>query len=215
MGSSSRDIRLTGTMTGTAPPTAPANLTAAAVSSSQIDLTWTDSDTETGFMIERCTGAGCSDFAQIATVGANVTSYSDTGLAAATSYTYRVRAYNAGDSDYSNTASATTQAAPAARCAEQPDCDCRLEQPDRPGLDGHGDTETGFKIERCKGRLHQLRADRDVGANVTSYSNTGLSSNTAYSYRVRAYKPAAIRPTRHRYGNDTKTLTGVCRAKVV
>ena len=34
---------------------------------------------ETGFKIERCTGAGCIDFAQIATVGANVTSYANTG----------------------------------------------------------------------------------------------------------------------------------------
>ena len=67
-----------------------------------------------GFKIERCTGAGCSDFAQIATVGANVTSYSNTGLTASTSYSYRVRAYNAaGDSGYSNTASAVTPAAPA------------------------------------------------------------------------------------------------------
>ena len=99
----------------TTPPAAPANLAATAVSSSQINLTWTDSDnTEQGFKIERCTGAGCSDFAQIATVGANVTSYRNTGLTASTSYSYRVRAYNAaGDSGYSNTASAVTQAAPA------------------------------------------------------------------------------------------------------
>ena len=66
--------------TGGTPPAAPTNLTATAVSSSQINLTWTDSDsTEQGFKIERCTGAGCSDFAQIATVGANVTSYATPG----------------------------------------------------------------------------------------------------------------------------------------
>ena len=101
--------------TGGVPPAAPANLAATAVSSSQINLTWIDSDnTEQGFKIERCTGAECSNFAQIGTVGANVTSYSNTGLTASTSYSYRVRAYNAaGDSGYSNTASAVTQAAPA------------------------------------------------------------------------------------------------------
>ncbi len=97
------------------PPAAPTNLVASAISSSQINLTWSDNDTtEDGFKIERCTGAGCSNFAQIATVGANITSYANTSLTASTSYTYRVRAYNAtGDSDYSNTANATTQAAPA------------------------------------------------------------------------------------------------------
>ncbi|NJN17742.1 MAG: fibronectin type III domain-containing protein [Oscillochloris sp.] len=54
-------------------------------------------------MIERCSGAGCASFAQIATVGANVTTYSNTGLSPRTYYRYRVRAFNgAGYSAYSN-----------------------------------------------------------------------------------------------------------------
>jgi subtilisin family serine protease len=91
-------------------PAAPTGLTATAASRSRINLSWVDnSSNETGFKIERCTGAGCTNFAQIATVGANVTSYANTGLSRNTTYTYRVRANNsAGDSAYSNTASATT-----------------------------------------------------------------------------------------------------------
>ena len=51
-------------------------------------------------------------FAQIATVGANVKTYANTGLSSYTSYYYRVRAYNAaGNSAYSNTASARTLSA--------------------------------------------------------------------------------------------------------
>ena len=62
-----------------------------------------------GSSIERCKGSTCTNFAQIATVGANVTSYSNTGLSSNTSYRYRVRAYNAsGNSGYSNIAKATT-----------------------------------------------------------------------------------------------------------
>jgi hypothetical protein len=58
------------------PPTAPSALTATAVSSTQIDLGWTDnSSNEQGFRIERCMGAGCTSFAEVATVGADVTSY--------------------------------------------------------------------------------------------------------------------------------------------
>jgi hypothetical protein len=91
-------------------PTPPTSLAATAISSSQINLAWTDNaNNETGFKIERKTGAG-GTYAQIATVGANVTSYNDTGLAASTSYYYRVRAYNGvGDSAYSNETNATTQ----------------------------------------------------------------------------------------------------------
>ena len=94
-------------------PTAPTGLAAAAQSSSQIKLSWTDaSDSETGFSVERCAGAGCASFAQIATVGANATGYADAGLAAGTSYSYRVRASNvSGPSGYSNTATATPSAA--------------------------------------------------------------------------------------------------------
>jgi hypothetical protein len=74
-------------------PAAPTDLTASAVSSSQIDLSWTDkANNEKGFKIERKKGTG--SFVQIATVGTNKTSYSNTGLQASTTYTYRVRAYN-------------------------------------------------------------------------------------------------------------------------
>jgi regulation of enolase protein 1 (concanavalin A-like superfamily) len=91
-------------------PAAPSGLSASAVSSSQINLAWTDNaDNESGFKIERKTGGG--SFSQIGTVNANVTTYPNGGLSPSTTYTYRVRAYNgAGDSSYSNEASATTQA---------------------------------------------------------------------------------------------------------
>ncbi|MCJ7750413.1 MAG: fibronectin type III domain-containing protein, partial [Armatimonadetes bacterium] len=94
-------------------PAAPSGLSAAEVSASQINLAWTDNaGNEDGFDIERSLSAS-SGFAQIATVGANVTSYASTGLSAGTTYYHRVRAYNsAGDSAYSNTASATTTTVP-------------------------------------------------------------------------------------------------------
>jgi hypothetical protein len=79
------------------------------VSSSQINLNWTDqSNNETGFQIERKTGVG-GTYSQIGTVGANVTTYSDTGLTAGTTFVYRVRSFNAGwNSSYSNDVIATT-----------------------------------------------------------------------------------------------------------
>jgi hypothetical protein len=86
-------------------------MTATAVSSSQINLAWTDNATnETGFRVERCSGAGCANFAQVGTdLAANTVSYNDVGLTASTSYSYRVRAFNATDvSAYSNIVPATT-----------------------------------------------------------------------------------------------------------
>ena len=87
----------------------PDSLTPQALSSSQVRLTWTDrSATETGFRIERSPLTD-TNFAEIATVGANTTSFTDSGLSEATKYWYRVRAYNADTtSDYSNGQQVTT-----------------------------------------------------------------------------------------------------------
>jgi PKD repeat protein len=91
-------------------PAGPTNLVATVISKSQINLKWTDnSGNETGFRIERCKGSTCTNFTLIATVGANVTSYSNTKLIANTTYCYRVYAYNAsGNSGYSNIVTPTT-----------------------------------------------------------------------------------------------------------
>ena len=97
------------------PPAAPSGLSATALSSTRIDLAWTDnSDNETGFKVER-KKVGTTSFAQVGIVGPNITSFSNaTGLTANTQYIYRVRAYlgTTLNSAYSDEASATTQPLP-------------------------------------------------------------------------------------------------------
>jgi hypothetical protein len=94
------------------PPAAPSDLAATAVSQSGINLTWQDNATdEDSFEVQRKTGSG--SFATVATLGANVTAYSDTGLTPGTTYTYRVRALKGSlISGWSNEASATTLTGP-------------------------------------------------------------------------------------------------------
>jgi hypothetical protein len=99
--------------TDTTPPSTPSSLTANAVSSTSVNLSWTASTDNvgvTGYRVERCQGAACSDFTQIATPTSN--SFSDTSLLASTAYRYRVRAADAAGnlSAFSSIASATTQA---------------------------------------------------------------------------------------------------------
>ena len=143
------------------PLAAPSNLAATAISTSQINLAWTDnSSTEDGFKIEQ--SADNVTFTQIATVGANVTTYSNSGLSASTTYYYRVRATStlSGDSDYSNTA--TTAALLIA-----------------------SSSETAFLIERSSDNV-TFSQIASVGTNVTAFADTGLIASTTYYHRVRA-----------------------------
>lgn len=93
----------------------PSGLTAVAVSTSEINLSWVDnSGDEDGFKIERADDSSGvpGAWSEIDSVTENVVSYSNSGLTSLTKYYYRVRAYNSiGNSDYTSTVSATTQAA--------------------------------------------------------------------------------------------------------
>lgn len=77
----------------TAVPVPPSDLIGTVVSSTQINLSWTDNSTnETGFKIERKTGS--ANYTLIGTVNQDVLTFSDSGLAPNTIYTYRVYSYN-------------------------------------------------------------------------------------------------------------------------
>ena len=81
-----------------------------AAEAAQLTLAWTDqSSNETGFKLERRTGTSGS-FAPVATLAANTTLYTDSsGLAAATTYCYRLYAFNQSEiSAYSNELCGTT-----------------------------------------------------------------------------------------------------------
>ena len=184
----------------TTPPTPPSGLAASANGSFGAILSWaasTDNVAVTGYKVERCQGAGCATFAQIATAGS--ASFTDSGLTAATSYSYRVRATDAAANlgAFSNIASATTAAPPVGDTTP----------PSAPGslaaaadgsfgatLSWTASTDnvavTGYKVERCQGAACATFAQvaTPVGA---SFTDSGLTAATSYSYRVRATDAAA------------------------
>lgn len=93
-------------------PNAPTELTATAVSTTQVNLAWRDnSGDEQGFRIERSLDG--FNFNEIGSVGSNVTAFNDTTAFANTLFFYRVFAFNGfGNSDPSNIAFAQTPAPP-------------------------------------------------------------------------------------------------------
>ena len=191
----------TPTATPVPPPAAPSGLSATATSSSQINLAWTDnSSNETGFKVERAPSAS-GPWTQIATTAA--ASYPDTGLSSSTTYFYRVRAYGpSGDSAYSNTASATTAAGVPAAPSGLSATSVSSSRIDLTWAD-NASNETGFKVERSTATSGWAQV-ATPGANATSYSDTGLGSSTAYSYRVRSYSTAGDSA----YSNTASATTG-------
>ena len=174
------------TLSGTTDPT-PGHLSATAIGSNQIDLSWSDNVGDvTGFKIERCEGKGCSNFTEIATVAANATSYQNSDLTALTSYSYRVRAYKESSMyGYSNIASATTSRSTVPPSVPK-------------GVVANAVSSSQISLSwnseavdyRAAGYNVYQYGER-IGSTVgTSYRVKGLTANTQYCYSVQAFDNA-------------------------
>lgn len=185
------------------PPAAPSNLAVTAASTTEIQVNFKDnSDNEDGFKIERKEPGGTYEL--IAVLSANTTSHKDAGLTANTIYYYRVCAFNTyGTSPYSNEANATTQK--------------ELTIPNKPtnlmanavssteikiNWTDFSDNEDGFKIER-KTSGGSYAEVKTLPANTTIFLDSGLTPNTTYYYRVRAYNAAGNSD----YSNEANATT--------
>ncbi|HSZ56572.1 MAG TPA: fibronectin type III domain-containing protein, partial [Tepidisphaeraceae bacterium] len=163
-------------------PTAPSGLNANAVSSSQINLSWTDTAAnQTGVEVDRSIDG--TNFTPIAHLGATANSYPDSGLNAATTYYYRVEATNsAGPSPASNIASATT--APGVPSAPTSLAATAVSTSQINLVWTNTATnQTGFEIDRSLDG-NNFTPLINVGATSTGYSDSGLAAGTKYYYRV-------------------------------
>jgi hypothetical protein len=166
-------------------PDPPSVLEAISISQNQIDLSWSDNSyDEDGFEIERSPD-GSSNWTLIATLGADISRYSDTGLSAGTTNFYRARSYNiVGYSVYSNIDGATTLSAPAApsnlvaTVVSQSQIDITWSD--------NSNNEDGFEIERSEDGINWTLF-ASVAANVVDISDQSLSPSTTYFYHVRSF----------------------------
>lgn len=202
------------TQLDTSAPSVPTNFAATAPSGTEVRLTWnasTDSGGSgmAGYKIERCTGADCVAYQQIATTAS--TNYLDTGRAASTEYGYRIRAYdNAGnDSPYTAAIGVVTPAdaiAPTAptQLAANAVTSTRIDLGWAAAMDSGGSGLVGYRVERCQGVNCSNFAEIGTAA-ANSYSDVDRAALTAYQYRVRAYDGAGNVSTS--YSNTASATT--------
>jgi len=175
---------------------APSSLSTASNTEDELDLSWTNnSDNEDGFEIFRGTSSG--SLSSVTTVSAGSTAYTDTGLADGEKYFYRVESYTEHTASSSNEASEITiLPAPSSLSTTTQGTD----QIDLSWTD-NSDNEGEFRIERDTGSgFSQITT---VTSNTISYSDTGLESNSSYTYRVRA----ATVHTTSGYSNESTSTT--------
>jgi hypothetical protein len=184
------------TVTVTSPVAAPTSLTATSQSGPQVRLSWRDSAAnETGFVVERCAGSGCTAFVQIAAPGAHSgtgsMTFTDTAVTAGSSYTYRVKAVNGSlSSAYSNTATVAIAAPPAVPAAPD-NLACRMKSGSSTTVTcswtDNSNNETSFQAQDSRNAsFSPVLSTGSVGANVTSIDDSGLSRGTTYWFRVRS-----------------------------
>lgn len=170
---------LSGTVTTSPNFVAAPGTFAAANSNGDVVLTWVDrSSNETGFVVERSSNGG-STWSEIATPDEGDTTYTDTNVTIGSTYKYRAYAVGAvEDSGYSATVTiGVTPAAPEDLTATAASAtQINLEWSDATG-------ETSYRIDRSLNGTTWTQIATPA-ANAESYSNTGLTANTKYYYRI-------------------------------
>ena len=171
---------LTATTVDATAPSVPSNLQGAAASTSRIDLTWTASTDNVGVTGYRVYRNG----SQVGTTAS--TSYSDAGLSEYTSYSYTVAAYDASGNVSSQCGAVAVSTLDGTAPSVPADLQATVVSTSRIDLTWTASTDNvgvaGYRVYR-DGSLVASPAG-------TSYSDTGLSAGTTYSYRVAAYDAA-------------------------
>ena len=158
---------------------------ATANSSSEVTLTWKDnSEGETSYVVERKEGHG-GVYTPIDTLSANAVSYTDTDLASPVTYVYRLIACNTTDSVYSAKTDVVTDV------SVFPPSELKISSVLSGAISiSWNDTlsnEEGYIVCRKEGKGGIFNEYAQLGANINTYTDNAVTSNTEYYYALKSF----------------------------
>ena len=197
-----------GNSTTTVVPVAPSDLIGTLVNN-QVVLTWTDNSTnETGFKIERMIGTG--NWSVNGSVATNIVTYTDAGITAGTTYTYRVYSFNSVGSslNYSNEITITTLALPVVTTTTVTSIEATT------ATSGGSITSDGGAPVTARGVVWSTNTTPTIALPTKTTDGTGIGSFTSAitiltantTYYIRAYATNSVGTT---YGNELTFTTPV------
>ncbi|MBI4244900.1 MAG: fibronectin type III domain-containing protein [Planctomycetes bacterium] len=163
-------------------PTAPTGLAVSSTSNTELTVSWADnSSVESGYKLQRSTDN--INFTEIASLSANTTSYSNTGLSEGIRYYYKIKASltGANDSSFTSSQSQFTKLTPPSNfqvTAEGSNLSILT-------WTDNSSKETSYIIERGTDGTSFSQIGT-VAGNISTYNDFTTSEGTNYFYRIKA-----------------------------
>ncbi|TMA97481.1 MAG: fibronectin type III domain-containing protein [Deltaproteobacteria bacterium] len=183
----------------TVPPSNPTNLAGTSPNPTTTNLTWTASGDNvgvTGYDVYRCSGT-CTPSVQIGTSG--IPSFSNTGLSAAQTFSYSVKARDAANnvSGFSNVVTVTSASGDAIAPSVPTSLNAAVISSTQVNLTWTASTDnvavTGYEVFQCGGSMC-VPASLIASPGTNSYNvTTGLSAGLTYTWGIKAFDAAGNR----------------------
>jgi fibronectin type 3 domain-containing protein len=160
----------------------PTNLKVAATSYNNVNLSWTGASGVSGYEVYRSTSS-TGTFTKIASTTG--TTYNNTALNTGTTYYYKVRSYQTGTTTAYSSFSPVVSAKPTLSTPASP----------KAVSSAYNSIKTSWAAVSGANGYEVYRATSSTGTYTlvssttsTSFTNTGLSTNQPYYYKIRAYR---------------------------
>jgi len=160
-------------------PSAVTNVKVLSINASQVIVDWRDTDGESGYRVERSADGG-ANWTTLATLGANIPTYTATSLSQGTTYQFRITPTSSIGDGISSTISGQSRLGAVAGFAFTSIASNQIKL----AWNGNVAFATGYRIERSTTNTTFTTVANIAGAAISSYIDNGVAPLVKYYYRI-------------------------------